>query len=569
QQQQSSVQRQQPIQQQTLQPQQPIQQPRSIQTQRPQQQPIQQQQQQQQQQPSTPTTSAVFLRRQDVDAFRYDYENLLKEVDRVEVSGDFASIVRANYSIYRYLSGYLDKVRKTAQGQRAGSVAAQSSGDNVLVAVRDIRSLEMEAEYRFLRAIFARNAMNSGLGNSVISAVGQQTLYRDLEKSLSRLNEKGADGDDDADDESNEERNFASVNLSKSQGLYSIRDTSEAFGINELVGYASETNELLNYCRDVRLVLPNTGGDGASASGNNIAGGVSRNPTCVILYGPPGTGKTTVAQAVAKHLDYIYMYVNAENIISSWAGGTEKNIAKLFRRARIASLQNRGRKVLMLIDEIDGLLKNRATNPNLTGEEYNRITTFLQMLTPPVGVDNSKIVGIFTTNLLSNLEPAFVARCKGRIFMGYIVDPRDRATLMQKLFSPWIFPRPAANVWINLALVFSDFVPRDLQNVLSSIKNYILQKAQSTQSIRVDTSSGFEYVDLSQTANLVEYNAFESVLASTEPATNTRDFFNLYNPPVLYICRWLQANTPNARSYNEFLSRGRDLCPRGAESSTS
>lgn len=360
--------------------------------------------------PETPKVRSIYLQHNDIKLFNQTYQLMVSEAERIEAnSKNLNDIATANYQIYLFMNSFLDKVRKNVQSQLTGEgEASKTVGENrVLVTLRDLSSLELESLQRLMRAIVARNALTTGIGDTLIASVSQKDLVNELQNALTALDKNGDSNGGDEEDDTAEERDPLSVNLSNSKGLYSILDTRDAFAIDDLIGYQNEARELLAYCRDIQFI------DGA----NPTAIAPNRNPTCVVLYGPPGSGKTTIAQAVARQLDYLYMYVNAENVVSSWAGGTEKNIAKLFRRARIASRQNGGRRVLMLIDEIDGLLKNRATALNITGEEYNRITTFLQMLTPPVGVNNSTIVALFTTNLLQNIDSAVINRCRGRIFI--------------------------------------------------------------------------------------------------------------------------------------------------------
>lgn len=492
------------------------------------------------------TTYSIYLRRGDISEFTEVYRTMVREAERIEASSkDINQIVSANYQIYLFLNSFLDKVRKNVQGQLVGG-SESSDKDSVLVTLRDLSSLELESEQRLMRAIVARNAITTGIGDTLIASVSQKDLVDELQRSLATFNEQtnengssGADEDDTA-----EERDPLSVNLSNNKGLYAILDKNEAFAISDLIGYQNEARELLAYCRDIQFIDSNNPAEVAP----------NRNPICVVLYGPPGSGKTTIAQAVARQLDYIYMYVNAENVVSSWAGGTEKNIAKLFRRARIASKQNSGRRVLMLIDEIDGLLKNRASALNITGEEYNRITTFLQMLTPPVGVNNSCIVALFTTNLLQNIDSAVINRCRGRIFMGYIVKPNDRLELIRRIFSPYVNYTGSLpdSPFDQLANVVDDLVPRDYQNILAQIKNIILEKYEKENPGQALSDSDIR-IDLSQKNNLIDGATLWEAISRAEPATRVSAYIEQFRPPAAHVCTWLNSNAKNARSYPIFL----------------
>ena len=109
-----------------------------------------------------------------------------------------------------------------------------------------------------------------------------------------------------------------------------------------------------------------------------LAQGLQANPSArLCLFGAPGTGKSAYAYWLAKQLDKPLQVKRGADILSQWVGGTEKNIAKLFREAE-------QEQAVLLIDEIDGFLAERnqsryswevtAVNELLTQlEQYNGI----------------------------------------------------------------------------------------------------------------------------------------------------------------------------------------------------
>lgn len=494
---------------------------------------------------------AIGIPRQLMDDFSREYQLLVHDAAVAEKEAtNIRRIVDANFAVYKLVSSFLESIRSFARRNTS------ETSNRVMVAVHDLDTLESEREMRLLRSIVANNAETIGLGNTFLASIDPSNLKRSLTEALNNAAKAGsADGTTaDNDDESAEERQPEKVNLDNSNGLYSIRNTADALSLNQLIGYEAEANEIISFCRRVDFVLPSQERDGGQSDS-------ARNPVVIILYGPPGTGKTTIAQSVAKYLDFVYMYVNAENVTSQWSGVTEKNIAKLFRRARIASLRYalspaRPRQVLMLIDEIDGLIKNRATAANLSGEEYGRITTFLQMLTPPIGTNNSNIVAIFTTNRLENLDAAVVNRARGRIFMGYVTSPADRFKLYRQIYADYVQESLENAALERAAIECDDLVPRDLQNVLAQVKNRILDKfaaVSPTENLRID---------LSNLSNRVTLGELLELLRGASPATPANVLFNDYSPPRSHICRWLNENAQfleiarSAPIYGQF----RSLC---------
>lgn len=481
-------------------------------------------------QPKQEEAVAAFgVPRQFLDEFTRVYQAYVTDANVAEASAsDISRIVDTNFALYKLVSSFLESVRSYAMRNKS---TEPRSADTVYVSVHDLDTLETERELRLLRSIVARNASSVGLGNEFLASVNPQNLKAQLEAALKKASSGSVDDSKKGgtDDESMEEKQPDKVDLENSGGLYAIRDTADAVPLDKLIGYEAEARELVSFCRNVHFV------SGSTARSDTES---KRNPVVVVLFGPPGTGKTTIAQSIARELDAVYMYVNAENVTSQWAGGTEKNISKIFRRARIAS-KRYNRRVLMLIDEIDGLIKNRATSPNLTGEEYARITTFLQMLTPPLGVDNSRLLVLFTTNRLENVDSAVINRARGRIFMGYVSSPQDRLGLNQQIFSEYVRYDPN-NVDLQRAVIAcDDLVPRDLQNILARVKNRILEQytAMSKVSVLADVE-----INLSDVRNRIATEELVELMYQAVPGTSAPILFRDYSPPLSHVCNWLRLN---------------------------
>lgn len=482
-----------------------------------------------QRQPSTTSAAepvaARYVRKSDLQLFRNEYLRLLDQIDGVEKkSSDLNEMAAVNLQVANILNGFLNKIRSLPS-----NLNNQNLEDAVLISMNEMRMLESEAQLRLTRADSVAQANAFDLGGVVVRSMNIKKLLDDVREQVTRLNEGGGGGDGD-DDESSEERNPQAVNLEKSDGLYTIIDAEQSPGLDELIGYRDETDTLLNLTRDIRF--RGRGLDEVQSSSTN------NRPTSIILYGPPGTGKTTSAQAVAKTLSLTYMYVNAENVTSMWTGGTQKNIAKVFRRARIAA-KRYGRKTLLLIDEIDGLLKNRQGGQQLSPEEYSRITTFLQMLTPPIGIDNSQIIIIFTTNNLTNLDSAFVNRARQSLFMGYVVRPEDRG----KLFKRYLMPYVNVSSWTALGMRLPEFVPRDMVNLSALCRSSVTKKANSLNDgvAVVNVGVGTAFVNLDDSRITLTEQELLELAENMLPATPISSYFT-FQPPPRHLSLWLDYN---------------------------
>jgi ATP-dependent 26S proteasome regulatory subunit len=117
-------------------------------------------------------------------------------------------------------------------------------------------------------------------------------------------------------------------------------------------------------------------------------------PTGVLLTGPPGTGKTTIAKVLAAQAKCSFYPVSAGDITSMWLGESERNIQRLFERAR------ENRPSIIFIDEIDAIASRRGDY----GSYDRQINELLQEMD---GISGQQ--GIFVlaaTNRPDQLDPA-------------------------------------------------------------------------------------------------------------------------------------------------------------------
>ncbi len=96
-------------------------------------------------------------------------------------------------------------------------------------------------------------------------------------------------------------------------------------------------------------------------------------PKGVLLYGPPGTGKTLLAKAIATESEANFISVKGPELLSMWAGESEKGIRKIFRRAKQVA------PCIIFFDEIDAIASRRGRDvgSNVTERMVNQILTEL------------------------------------------------------------------------------------------------------------------------------------------------------------------------------------------------
>lgn len=123
----------------------------------------------------------------------------------------------------------------------------------------------------------------------------------------------------------------------------------------------------------------------------------TRPPKGVLLSGPPGSGKTLLAKAVATETGVNFISVKGPELLSKWAGESEKALRQVFRKARQAS------PCIVFFDEIDALVPIRGAG----AEVAERVLS--QLLTELDGVEELKgVTVVAATNRPDMLDPALL-----------------------------------------------------------------------------------------------------------------------------------------------------------------
>jgi transitional endoplasmic reticulum ATPase len=119
-----------------------------------------------------------------------------------------------------------------------------------------------------------------------------------------------------------------------------------------------------------------------------------------LLFGPPGTGKTLLAKAVAREAEANFIATKSSDLLSKWYGESEKQVSRLFQRARQVA------PTVIFIDEIDALAPQRGGGvgePAVTERIVNTILAEMDGLEELQGV-----VVVGATNRPTLLDPALL-----------------------------------------------------------------------------------------------------------------------------------------------------------------
>jgi transitional endoplasmic reticulum ATPase len=119
-----------------------------------------------------------------------------------------------------------------------------------------------------------------------------------------------------------------------------------------------------------------------------------------LLFGPPGTGKTLLAKAVAREAEANFIATKSSDLLSKWYGESERQVARLFQRARQVA------PTVIFIDEIDSMAPARGGGmgePAVTERVVNTLLAEMDGLEELRGV-----VVIAASNRPSLLDPALL-----------------------------------------------------------------------------------------------------------------------------------------------------------------
>lgn len=136
------------------------------------------------------------------------------------------------------------------------------------------------------------------------------------------------------------------------------------------------------------------------------------HPLSICLAGPPGCGKTQLVSYLANEFNKPLLTKRSSDILDKWVGGTEANLAALFREAETE-------RAILLLDEADTFLRNRE----LAGQAWqvSQVNELLQQM--------ESFHGIFfcTTNRFDDLDPAALRRFSLKVrFHAMTADQRWR-----------------------------------------------------------------------------------------------------------------------------------------------
>ncbi len=205
----------------------------------------------------------------------------------------------------------------------------------------------------------------------------------------------------------------------------------------------------------------------AKAYGKTLRGGL-------LLYGPPGTGKTYIARAVAGELGARFISVSVADVLDGIMGESEKNVQRLFERARAAS------PTVIFIDELDALGGKRTGS----GSIHWMRTVINQLLQEMdgVGAQNDGIFLLAATNHPWEVDPAFLRPGRfDRMVLVTAPDAPARAAILRAALAD----RPIAGIDLDEIVTRTEgFSGADLSHVATTASERAMSDSLATGELR-------------------------------------------------------------------------------------
>jgi transitional endoplasmic reticulum ATPase len=193
-----------------------------------------------------------------------------------------------------------------------------------------------------------------------------------------------------------------------------------------------------------------------------------------LLFGPPGTGKTLLAKAVAHEAEANFISAKASDLLSKWYGESERQIARLFARARQVA------PTVVFLDEIDALAPQRGSTSGGSATSERVVNTLLTELD---GLEDlSRVVVIGATNRPILIDPALLR--PGR-FDELVYVPVPDAIGRRKILGIHTAQMPlAADVVLDaIAIRTAGFTGADLEGLVRRAGLYAFRESMDVGAV--------------------------------------------------------------------------------------
>ncbi len=204
-----------------------------------------------------------------------------------------------------------------------------------------------------------------------------------------------------------------------------------------------------------------------------------------LFYGGPGTGKTACAYELARRSGRDLFVVDVCKLRSKWVGDSEKSVKTVFNIYR-RLCQNAALAPVLLFNEADAIFGRRIENVEHSVDQMNN--TIQNIILQEM--ENLEGILIATTNLATNLDPAFERRfifkiefrlpeadSRAKIWKSMVSDLSDEdATVLAEHYS-----LSGGNIENIARKSLVDYVLSGAEPTLSSLEEYCEQELMGSR----------------------------------------------------------------------------------------
>ncbi|MBT0771476.1 ATP-binding protein [Kineosporia sp. J2-2] len=129
----------------------------------------------------------------------------------------------------------------------------------------------------------------------------------------------------------------------------------------------------------------------------------ARRPQGILMWGPPGTGKTTLARALAQEIGGTLEEVRSSDILDRWMGASERNITRVFERARRYTSPT-----VLLFDEFDSIIGYAGRPRGSADQAVNSVAGIFKQQMNDLAEVNPNVIVVATTNFPDRVDESLI-----------------------------------------------------------------------------------------------------------------------------------------------------------------
>lgn len=236
----------------------------------------------------------------------------------------------------------------------------------------------------------------------------------------------------------------------------------------------------------------------------------------ILLHGPPGTGKTLIARKIGQLLGAKEpKIVNGPEILSKWVGSSEENVRQLFIDAESDYMKYGDDSDLhiIIIDEIDSIVKKRGTDPSASGVADRVVNQLLTKIDGIEELNNLLLIGM--TNRIDLIDPAILrpGRLEVHIEIG-LPDKRGRKQIFEIHTASMLQSNRLQQVDIDkLSEQTKNYSGAEIESVVRVASSYALDRGITNSKTITNNST----VGVSEKDVIVYMKDFERAIQEIKP----------------------------------------------------